>query len=192
MPPHTDRNNAAAVGEDACFVSERIVLATVGAPHGIRGEVRLKSFAANPISLREYGSLLSEDGRGFEIEHLRTAGATLIAKFRGIDDRDAAACLTGLQLGVERSSLPAPDEDEFYYADLIGLEARDPNGNSLGHIVAVQNYGAGDILEIAPPKRPSLLVAFTKANVPDIDISAGHVTIVPPAETEIERPEEKE
>jgi 16S rRNA processing protein RimM len=164
----------------------------VGAPHGVKGEVRVKSFAADPMALRDYGILFAGDGRVLEIERVRPAKEVLIAKFRGIDDRDAAARLTGMELGVERSALPAPEEDEFYYADLIGLEARDPDGKSLGLVVAVQNHGAGDILEIAPPKRSSLLVPFTKANVPAIDVAAGRLVVVPPAEIEIEPPEEEE
>jgi 16S rRNA processing protein RimM len=168
-----------------------VVLAVIGAPHGVKGEVRVKSFAADPMSLRAYGTLFAEDGRAFEIERLRPAKDVLIAKFRGVDDRDAAARLTGLALGIERSALPAAENDEFYHADLIGLEAFDAAGQSLGQVVAVQNFGAGDILEIAPPKRPSLLVPFTKESVPDIDIAAGRLVVVPPIEVEIEPPEEE-
>ena len=169
-----------------------LVLAVIGAPHGIRGEVRLKSFAVEPTSIKTYRTLHAEDGRAFEIERMRPAKDVLVVKFRGIDDRDAAARLTGLSLGVDRATLPAPEEDEFYHADLIGLEAFDGGGKSLGHVVAVQNFGAGDILEIAPPKRPSLLIPFTKANVPDIDVAAGRLVVVPPIEVEIENPEEEQ
>ena len=166
-----------------------VILAVIGAPHGVRGEVRVKSFVADPMSLKGYGTLLAEDGRGFQIERLRPAKDVVVVKFRGVDDRDAAAKLTGLTLGVERSALPAAEEDEFYHADLIGLEALDGAGASLGTVIAVQNFGAGDILEIAPPKGPSLLVPFTKESVPAIDIAAGRLVVVPPIEVEIE-PEE--
>jgi 16S rRNA processing protein RimM len=169
----------------------RVILATIGAPHGVKGEVRVKSFAADPMSIAAYGTLFAEDGRAFEIERLRPAKDVLVVKFRGVDDRDAAARLTRLDLGVERAALPAAEEDEFYHADLIGLEAFDAAGVSLGFVVAVQNHGAGDILEIAPPKRSSLLVPFTKANVPDIDVAAGRLAVVPPIEVEIETPEEE-
>jgi 16S rRNA processing protein RimM len=172
-------------------IADRVILAVIGAPHGVKGEVRLKSFAADPMSLRAYGKLFATDGRGFEIERMRPAKDVLVAKFRGVDDRDAAAKLTGLELGIERSALPITEADEFYHADLIGLEAFDPSGMSLGHVVAVQNYGAGDILEIAPSKRPSILVPFTKASAPDIDIAAGRLVVVPPTEIEIEPPEEE-
>ena len=181
----------AAAQSKGLMPGKPLVLAVIGAPHGVRGEVRVKSFAADPMSLRDYGALFAEDGRSFEVERLRPAKDVLVAKFRGVDDRDAAAKLTGLSLGVDRSALPAPDEDEFYHADLIGLEAFNPAGSSIGHVVAVHNHGAGDILEIAPPKRPSILVPFTKASVPDIDIAAGRLTVVPPIEVEVEPTEEE-
>ena len=172
-------------------MSNRVVLAVIGAPHGVRGEVRVKSFAADPMSLKGYGTLFAEDGRAFAVERLRPAKDVVVAKFRGVDDRDAAAKLTGLTLGVERSALPAAEEDEFYHADLIGLEAFNSAGAPLGTVLAVQNHGAGDILEIALPQRPSLLVPFTKASVPDIDVAAGRLIVVPPIEVEIEPEEEQ-
>jgi 16S rRNA processing protein RimM len=167
-----------------------LVLAVIGAPHGVKGEVRLKSFAADPMSIRDYSKLFTEDGRTFEIERVRPAKDVLVAKFLGVDDRDAAAKLAGLQLSVDRSALPATEADEFYHADLIGLEAFDSTGTTLGFVVAVHNHGAGDILEIAPPKRPSILVPFTKASVPDIDVAAGRLVVVPPIEVEIDPEEE--
>jgi 16S rRNA processing protein RimM len=168
-----------------------ITLAVIGAPHGVKGEVRLKSFAADPLSIRGYGKLLARDGRAFEIDRMRPAKDVLVAKFRGVDDRNAAAKLTGLELGIDRGALPPAEADEFYHADLIGLEAFDRAGKSLGFVIAVQNFGAGDILEIAPPKSPSVLVPFTKASVPDIDVAAGRLLVVPPSEIEIEPAEEE-
>jgi 16S rRNA processing protein RimM len=168
-------------------VVSRVVLATIGAPHGIRGEVRVKSFTANPVSLADYGPLYSDGGRRFEIERLRSLkGDMLVVKFRGVDDRNAAEALNGLELSVDRSALPPANAGEYYHADLIGLEAVDTDAKPLGRVVAVQNFGAGDILEIAPPEGPSLLIPFTNATVPDIEISAGRLTIVPPTETEVE------
>ena len=165
----------------------RIVLATIGAPHGIRGEVRVKSFTSDPTSLGGYGPLFAADGRSFEIERLRPLkGSTLVVKFRGIDDRTAAQALNGLELSVERSALPPAEAGEYYHADLVGLEAYGVDGKPLGRVAAVQNFGAGDILEIAPPVGASLLVPFTNAAVPDIDIPAGRLTIVLPTETEVE------
>ena len=163
-----------------------LLLATIGAPHGIRGEVRVKSFTADPMSLGDYGPLFAADGRTFEIERLRPAKRVVIAKFRGIDDRTSAEALNGVELSVERSALPPAEAGEYYHADLIGLEAVDARGKPLGRVVAVQNFGAGDILEIKPPEGLSLLIRFTNANVPDIDIAGGRLMIVPPTETEIE------
>ena len=169
-----------------------LVLAVVGAPHGVRGEVRVKAFAADPTALGKYGVLQANDGRALEIERLRPAKDVVIVKFRGVDDRSAAEALNGVELSVDQSALPAPGEDEFYHADLIGLEAFDPSGTPIGRVVTVQNHGAGDILEIAPPRRPSILVLFTKVNVPDIDVTAGRLTVVLPVETEVEAPEERQ
>jgi 16S rRNA processing protein RimM len=170
--------------------SSRIVLATIGAAHGIRGEVRVKSFTTDPMSLGDYGPLLAADGRTFEIDRLRSLkGEMLIAKFRGIDDRNAAEALNGAELSVERSALPPAEAGEYYHADLVGLEAFNTEGKPLGRVVAVQNFGAGDILEVAPQDGASLLVPFTNAAVPDIDIEGGRLTIMPPTETEVEEDE---
>ena len=163
-----------------------VVLATIGAAHGIRGEVRVKSFTADPMSLADYGPLVSADGRTFEMERLRPAKGVVIVKFRGIDDRNSAEALNGVELSVDRSALPPAEANEYYHADLIGLEAFDAGGKPFGRVVAVENFGAGDILEIAPPDGASLLIPFTNATVPDIDILGGRLTIVPPAEIEIE------
>ena len=162
-----------------------ILIATIGAAHGVKGEVRVKSFAAVPTALGEYARLASEDGRRLEIEKLRpTKGDVLIAKFRGVDDRNAAEALNGVSLYVDRNILPAPEEDEYYHADLIGLAALDAAGEPLGTVVAVHDFGAGDILDIATESGPSLLVPFTKAVVPEVDIAAGTITVIPPAEVE--------
>lgn len=163
-----------------------IVLAQIGAPHGVRGEVRLKPFTDDPEALAAYGPLRTADGRSFTIERLRPAGAVMVAKLAGVDDRDAAAALNGMELTVERARLPAPDDpDEFYHADLIGLEAVNPDGVPLGTVTAVHNFGAGDIVEIAPSGGAApLLVPFTNEAVPDVDIAAGRIVIDPPPETE--------
>ncbi len=169
-----------------------VTLATIGAPHGVKGEVRVKSFAADPTALGAYGPLLAKDGRAFEIERLRPLkGDMLVVKFRGIDERTAAEKLNRLTLYIERSALPEPADGEFYHADLIGLAVFDASGAQLGTVIAVENFGAGDILEIAPERGPTLLVPFTKSAVPDIDIAAGRLVVAPPAEIEA-RPEENE
>jgi 16S rRNA processing protein RimM len=163
-----------------------IVLAQIGAPHGVKGEVRLKAFTDDPEGLAAYGPLRAADGRSFTIERLRPAGAVMVAKLAGIDDRDAAEALNGMELTVERARLPAPDDpDEFYHADLIGLEAVRPDGIPLGTVTAVHNFGAGDIVEIVSSGGGTpLLVPFTKEAVPEIDFAAGRVVIDAPPETE--------
>ena len=165
----------------------RVLLARIGAAHGIRGEVRVKSYTADPLSLGAYGPVFSGDGRRFHVERLRPAKEVVIVKFREVSDRNAAEALNGTELFVVRDSLPAPeDEDEFYHADLIGLSAEDEDGAPLGTVVAIHNFGAGDILEIAPPAAPSLLVPFTKAVVPRVELDKGRIVVVPPLEAEHE------
>ena len=161
-----------------------VLLATIGAPHGVRGEVRVKSFTADPMSLGNYGPLTAADGRTFDIERLRPAKQLLIVKFRGVDDRDSAEALSGTDLYVDRSALPAAAEDEFYHADLIGLTALSEAGEVLGTITAIHDFGAGDILEIAPPRGPSFMLPFTREAVPAVDLAAGRMTVVPPPDTE--------
>ena len=165
--------------------TRRVVVGRIGAAHGIKGEVRVKSFTAAPLELAAYGPLEAADGRRFTIAAARPAGASpdmLVVRFQGIADRNAAEALTGLDLSVPRERLPEPEAGEFYHADLIGLDALTPDGAPLGKVIAVPNYGAGDLLEIAPPKGVSLLIPFTRAAVPEIDVAAGRVVVVPPAE----------
>ena len=165
--------------------ARRVVVARIGAAHGIKGEVRVKSFTAEPLDLAAYSPLEAADGRRFTIRAARPAGASpdmLVVRFEGIADRNQAEALTGLDLTVPRERLPEPEADEFYHADLIGLDAVTPSGAALGTVVAVPNYGAGDLLEIAPTKGPTLLVPFTRAAVPEIDLSARRVVVDPPAE----------
>ncbi len=165
--------------------ARRIVVGRIGAAHGIKGEVRVKSFTARPLDVASYSPVEAADGRRFTILSARPAGASpdmLVVRFQGIDERNQAEALNGIELTVPRERLPEPEADEFYHADLIGLAAVTPSGAPLGTVVAVPNYGAGDLLEIAPPKGPALLVPFTRAVVPEIDLSAGRVVVDPPAE----------
>jgi 16S rRNA processing protein RimM len=169
---------------------DRILLAQIGAAHGVRGEVRVKSFGADPVGLGAYGDLRSEDGRSFSIERIRPAKEVVVVKFKGVGDRNAAEALNGTRLYVDRASLPDPEEEEFYYADLIGLAALDPDGGTLGTVTAVHDFGAGDILEIAPSRGASLLVPFTREAVPTVDLAAGRLVVILPPETEDEEPSE--
>ena len=166
-------------------MADRVCVARIGAAHGLRGEVRLWTFTGDPMAVTHYGPLETEDGgRTFEIASLRPAKGHLVARLRGVDDRNAAERLTNIKLFVPRERLPAPEADEFYHADLIGLAAVDGKGNEIGKIAAVHNFGAGDLLEIQPPAGTAILLPFTDAIVPTVDLKAGRVVVVPPEEKE--------
>jgi len=159
----------------------RILVGVVGAPHGVRGEVRVKPFTAEPLALQSYGPLESEDGRRtFSVLSARLQGGMAVVKFDGVTDRDHAAALTGTALFVPRARLPEPGEGEYYQADLIGLDAEDAAGNRIGTVAAIDNFGAGDLLEIARPDAPSFHIPFTDDFVPVVDIPGGRVVLAPP------------
>jgi 16S rRNA processing protein RimM len=163
----------------------QICVARIGAPHGVRGQVRLWTFTEDPLAVKDYGPLTSKDGaRQFEVTHIREAKGHLIATLKGVVTREQAELLNGLELYVARERLPATAADEYYHADLIGLAAVNGSGEPLGRIIAVHNFGAGDIIEIAPQHGTTLLLPFTNAVVPSIDLAAGRVMIELPAEIE--------
>lgn len=159
----------------------RICLGQIGAPHGVRGEVRLHSFTANPTAIAAYGPLEAEDGRVFKIESLRPAKHALVAKLSGVADRDAAERLTNTKLYVPRDRLPEPaDADEFYHADLIGLRAVDSAGRECGTVVAVHNFGAGDLIELRRADGAQTeLLPFDAATVPEVNVRGGTIVISP-------------
>ena len=166
-------------------MAARVCVAQIGGAHGIRGEVKLKSFTADPMAVKDYGPLTSEDGSAsFEIEALRPAKGHLVARFRGVSDRDAAERLVHLRLFVPRERLPPPAADEFYHVDLIGLMAVTADGTEIGTVAAVHDFGAGDILELRPRSGgTTIMVPFTEAFVPRVDLAAGRITVLPPEET---------
>lgn len=164
---------------------ETIEVGQIGAAHGIRGEVRVKSHTEPAGAIADYGPLTLVGGRGgpqtLTVERWRDGGTMLVVKFKEVADRTAAELLNGRKLVVARDRLPAPeDADDFYYADLIGLAVVDAAGAKLGQVVAVENFGASDLLEIAPPDGPTVFLPFTKEFVPDVDLDAERVTIVVP------------
>jgi 16S rRNA processing protein RimM len=165
---------------------KRICVARIGAAHGTTGEVRLWSFTADPKAVAGYGTLMTADGRAIEIASLRPGKAFLIARIAGVTDRNGAERLCNLDLFVPRDRLPPPAADEYYHADLIGLAAQDRDGNPLGPVIAVHNFGAGDLLEVAPARGQTLLLPFTAEVAPEIDIAGGRIVLVPPAEIEAE------
>ena len=166
----------------------RICIAQIGAAHGVRGEVRLKAFTQDPLSVTRYGPLETEDGkRRFEIDTARAAKDMLVVRLKGIADRDAAERLTNIRLYVAREQLPQPADDEFYYSDLIGLAAVTADGEPFGTVKAMHNFGAGDLLEIEPAAGgQTVMLAFNEAIVPTIDIAGGRVVIAPPVEISAE------
>ena len=160
-----------------------IQLGMFGAPQGVKGELRLKSFTQNPADIAAYGALVDKTGaRSFALKIVRPLRDDMvIARVAGIATRDDAAALTHVGLYVRRDQLPPPSEGEYYQDDLIGLAAHLADGAHFGAIVAVLNYGAGDILEIAPSEGgETLLLPFNDTNVPSIDFAAGAISIIPP------------
>ena len=155
-----------------------VQMATIGAPHGVKGEVRVKTFTGDPMALGDYGPLSDAEGRTYTVAALRPAKTVLVVRFKEIASREAAEAATGTALYVDRSALPDDlDEDEFYHADLIGLAVRDETGGEIGRIAAVQNFGGGDIVEIALAGRKTVMVPFTVAAIPEISLADGFVRI---------------
>jgi 16S rRNA processing protein RimM len=159
----------------------RVILAIVGAAHGLRGEVRVRSFTEDPLAFGNYGPLTGSDGRSYRVLSARPAGNMVIARLEGIGDRAAAEALNGLELSVHRSALGSPAGDEYYHADLIGLKAVDPGGNDYGKVVAIHNFGAGDVLELRRDGKASRMIPFSGAAVPSIEPEAGRIVIDPVA-----------
>lgn len=171
-----------------------ILMGRFGAPHGVRGELRLQSYAADPLAIGSYGPLSDKTGaRSFSLLSVRPQGKEmLVCKVAGVADRTAAEALTGVELYISREKLPLPDEDEFYLADLVGLGAQTAAGETLGRVVAVRNFGAGDILEVAPVGGgDTVYYPFTRAVVPVVDLAGRRIVVEPPVEVDGE-PEESE
>lgn len=167
-------------------MSDRICIGAIAGAFGVGGEVRLKSFCAEPSDIATYGPLTSEDGsRVFQIALTRPVAGGFGARIQGIATREEAEALRGTSLYVTRDRLPSLPDDEFYHADLIGLAAFDTGGVLLGKVTAVHNHGAGDIVEISPlGHKSALLLPFTKTIVPNVDLSAGRLIVDLPEDVE--------
>jgi 16S rRNA processing protein RimM len=165
-----------------------ILLGEIGSAHGIRGEVSIRTFTEDPADIAAYGPLSDKAGkRSFKIAGLRVTGKAVVARLEGVDDRTAAEKLRNTGLYVKRSQLPELEPGAYYYEDLAGLAAVDPDGSVLGTVVGVVNFGAGDLVEISRPgERETLLVPFTKDAVPEVDLDTGRVTVVMPAFAELD------
>jgi 16S rRNA processing protein RimM len=169
----------------------RICVARIGAAHGVRGEVKLWPFTEDPMAVIDYGLLSSKDGaRQFEVVRARIAKDHLVAVLKGITTREDAERVNGIELYIARDKLPPTEAGEYYHADLIGLRAIDEAGAAIGKVLAVHNFGAGDIIEIAPERGPTLLLPFTDAVVPTVDLAEGHVVIVLPQEIDGDSPQD--
>lgn len=163
---------------------ERVCVGSIGGAFGVKGEVRLKSYCAQPEAIIAYAPLWTKDGsRSFTLRLTRGSGAGLSARLSGVETKEQADALRGVELYADRDRLPNLPDDEFYYSDLIGLDVLDTGGQALGQVRAVHNHGAGDILEVfVPGATTSLLLPFTKAVVPTVDLTAGRIIVDPPEE----------
>src|SRR6266581_1119383 len=171
-------------------MSSQICVARIGAAHGVRGAVKLWTFTEDPLAVKHYGPLVTKDGaRQFEVTHVREAKGHLVATLKGVATREEAERLNGIELYVARDKLPATDENEYYHADLIGLAAVNATDEPIGRVIAIHNFGAGDIIEIAPPNGATMLLPFTNAVVPAVDLAGGRVVIELPAEIEGDTPD---
>ena len=161
-----------------------ILVGQVAGGFGVRGEVRVTAFTADPLALKAYGPLLRADGSvGLTLTTARAAKGAVIGRAKEIETKEQADALRGLKLFVPRERFPAPDEDEVYVTDLIGLEARDPDGRVLGRVKAVQNFGASDMLEITPAEGgQTWYLPFTLEATPELHIADGWILAVRPAE----------
>ena len=156
----------------------QICVARIGAAHGVRGAVKLWTFTEDPLAVKHYGPLSTKDGaRQFEVTHVREAKDHLVATLKGVATREDAERLNGIELYIARDKLPETDEDEYYHADLIGLAAVNAANEAIGRVIAIHNFGAGDIIEIAPASGPTLLLPFTNAVVPTVDLANRRVVI---------------
>lgn len=163
--------------------SRKVVLGIAGSPHGIKGELRIKTYTEDPLAIAGYGSLEGSDGHTYEVRTVRAAKNVVVAKLAGIDSREQAEALNGVEFSITRDMLSgtALDEEEFFHADLIGLMAVDEQGGRYGKICAIHDFGGGDMLELTISGRKNVMIPFSKVAVPTVDLDSGTVTIDPVA-----------
>ena len=160
---------------------ELICVGAITGARGLKGEVRIKSFTADPKGISSYGDVFEENGKiSYQIRITGQAKDQLLARIKGIEDRDAADSLKGTRLYIPKSALPATDEDEFYFSDLVGLRADLVDGGCLGKVKEVHDFGAGAILEVVGGEAGTVMVPFTKTSVPEVDKASGRVVVDPP------------
>lgn len=161
-------------------MAELTCVGAIAGAFGVHGEVRLKSFCADPAAIADYAPLATDDGRSYEVRLLRPITGAFAARLSGVATREEAEALKGTRLYAPRDRLPPLGDDEFYHADLIGLSVVDTGGAVLGTVRAVLDHGAGDILEVVRPGAPELLLPFTRAAVPTVDLAGGRLVADPP------------
>ncbi len=168
----------------------RILLGRIVAAHGVRGEVLVRSYAEEPEAIGAYGPLFAPTAnRTFELRVLRVTTKGVVARIGGIGDRNAAEALVGTDLYVDRTQLPSAGENEYYHADLIGLLAVAPDGSEIGRVVAVHNFGAGDLIEVAlAPSRRTEHIPFRDRFVPEVDVPAGKIVVILPEPSDEDGP----
>lgn len=159
----------------------KICVGAIAGAFGVRGDVRLKSFCAEPTAIADYAPLFTEDGaRSFGVTLGKPIPNGYAARLTGVNTREEAEALRGTRLYADRSHLPSLPDDEFYHADLIGLKVFDTGGAELGRVSSVQNHGAGDLLEIQRAGKGNTLLPFTLVNVPTVDLASGRIIADPP------------
>ena len=159
--------------------SSRVCLGVIVGVKGLRGEVRVKSFTEDPVDVAAYGPLATEDGRSFALTVSGAAQGAVIARIKGVADRNAAEALKGLKLYVKRGALPAADDGSYYHADLVGLAAELVSGEKLGKVTGVFNFGAGDMIDVAIDEGRSELVPFNDVTIAEVDVAGGVIRINP-------------
>jgi len=168
-------------------MSRDVLLGVVIGAQGLKGEVKVKTFTETLETLGAYGPLHTRDGRKLTITELRESSGLAVVHFDGVNNRDAAEALKGAELFVSRATLPGTDEQEFYHADLLGLRAEDELGRVIGKVIAVHNFGAGDVIEIArDDANGTVLMPFTREIVPTVDLAQDRVVVAAPEEVEAE------
>ncbi|MFW5834058.1 MAG: ribosome maturation factor RimM [Pseudomonadota bacterium] len=162
------------------MADKRVCLGVVTAAHGVRGEVKLRPFTADPADIAAYGPLEDAAGtRRLVITELKVTPKAAVARFAGIDDRDAAEALRGTELWIDRAALPPTEEDEWYVEDLVGLDVVDERGDPIGRVRAVVDHGAGDVIEIRKADGTELSLPFTRAQFPEVDVAGGRLVMAP-------------
>jgi 16S rRNA processing protein RimM len=159
----------------------RVCVGRIAGAHGVQGLIRINSYTEDPMDVAAYGPVTDENGeRMFELEAKRMTKTQVVVRIKGVMDRNAAEALQGLRVYVLREVMPPTDDDEFYCEDLVGLEAETVDGKSLGNVLSLQEFGAGEMLEIGRRRGGTTLVPFTKDVIPLVDLEAKRVVIDPP------------